>query len=88
MVLNNKYVDYLTGGDDYNSGPYNVTFTAGMTSSSLVITINDDNMFEDNENFVLKFDSVPSIIAIGDPREATLTILDNEGIMKHQVLLL
>ena len=50
-----------------------------MTSSSLVIMIIDDSMFEDNENFSLRIDSVPSNITIGDPREATVTIVDDES---------
>ena len=72
-------INFITGGDDYNSGPYNITFSAGMTSSSLAIMINDDSVFEDDESFSLTIDSVPSSITIGDPREATVTIVDNES---------
>ena len=72
-------VNFITGGDDYNSGPYNVTFSAGMTTSLLDIMIIDDSVFEDNESFSLIIDSVPTNITIGDPREATVTIVDNES---------
>ena len=74
-----SYVNFIIGGDDYNSGPYNITFSAGMTTSSLDIMINDDSLFEDNESFSLTIDSVPSNITIGDPHEATVTIVDNES---------
>ena len=72
-------INFIAGGVDYNSGPYNITFSAGMTTSSLAIMINDDNVFEDNEDFSLTIDSVSNNITIGDPREATVTIVDNES---------
>ena len=50
-----------------------------MTSSSLAITINDDNIFEDNESFTVTIDSDPSTIVVGDPHQATVTIVDNES---------
>ena len=61
------------------SGPYNVTFTAEMTTSSFSVSIIDDETFEDDETFTLKINSAPSIIDIGDPHQATVTIVDNEG---------
>ena len=72
----------ITGGDDYSSGPYNVTFTAGTTNSSFTISISDDNTFEDNESFVLTITSLPNIITAGEPLQATVTIVDNEGNVK------
>ena len=72
----------ITGGDDYSSGPYNVTFTAGTTNSSFTISIRNDNTFEDNENFALTITSLPNIITVGNPRQATVTIVDDEGNVK------
>ena len=69
----------ITGGDDYNSGPYDITFTAGTTSSSFTITIEDDNTFEDNESFVVTITSLPSIITAGSPDQTTVTIVDDES---------
>jgi len=44
----------VTGGDDYQAGPYTVTLTAGMTSvSGQVTTLSNDNIFEGNETFTL-----------------------------------
>ena len=59
-MMHRIQINFITGGVDYNSGPYNITFSAGMTSSSLAIMINDDSVFEDNKNFSLTIDSVPS----------------------------
>ena len=69
----------ITGGDDYDSGSYDITFTAGTISSSFTITINDDNTFEDNESFVVTITSLPSIITVNSPRQATVTIIDDDG---------
>ena len=49
MINNN----YLGGGIDYNSELYNVTFPAGVTSVSFDVMINDDNILEGNETFIL-----------------------------------
>ena len=50
-----------------------------MTTSSFTVSITEDNVFEVDEYFTLKINSVPSIVDIGDPRQATITIGDNEG---------
>ena len=41
------------GDIDYNFGPYIVTFIAGDTTASLNISITDDDVLENNENFFL-----------------------------------
>ena len=69
----------ITGGDDYDSGPYNITFTAGTANNSFTITISDDNAFEDNESFVVTITSLPSIITVGSPHQTTVTIVDDDG---------
>ena len=44
-------------GEDYTTGPYYVTFNAGVTSASLSIAITKDNVFEDLEYFTLTLKS-------------------------------
>ena len=66
------------GGVDYDSGPYTVTFTAGQTSIPFNVPINDDNISENNEQFDLIIDSIPSFVSFADPRQTTVTILDND----------
>ena len=68
-------------GEDYWSGPYNVTFAGGATEAQFDVMINDDNILEGNENFNLTImaSSLPSRVSIGNPAQATVTIVDNDG---------
>ena len=73
---------YLTGeNDDYSSGPYTVTFLAGVTSVPFNVSITDDNVLEDDENFLLTIDtsSLPNNVTVDNPSQATVTIVDNDG---------
>ena len=64
---------------DYTSGPYSVTFPAGVTTVPFNITINDDNIFEENEDFTLTINSsLPTGVMVGNPGQATVTIVDND----------
>ena len=69
---------YHTGGEDYNSGPYDVTIPAGMMKASFDITINNDNIVEGNEDFTLIIITSSSLL-VGDTNKATVTIVDDEG---------
>jgi len=74
--------DILTGGGvDYDSGPYNVTFPAGKTSVLLNVSINDDNILEEEEFFDLTIDSdsLPNRVTVDSQYESTVTIVDNDG---------
>ena len=64
---------------DYTSGPYTVTFPAGATIASFNVSVNNDYILEDNENFILTINS-PSLstgIASSDLDQATVIIVDN-----------
>ena len=63
---------------DYTSGPYTVTFLAGNTTATFDVPINDDNVFEGSEDFILTIDdtSLPSGLTVGDPGQATVNIAD------------
>ena len=65
---------------DYDSGPYIVTFPAGVTTTTFNVSINDDNILEYNENFTLTINScpLPDGVSPGYPKEATVTIVDND----------
>ena len=75
------YLQITGGGVDYDSGPYTVTFSAGQTRAPFNISINDDDIFEMNENFVLTINesSLPSGIAVNTPNETIVTIVDDDG---------
>ena len=66
---------------DYNSGPYDVTFPAGVTIVSFNIIIINDTIHEGNESFTLTImsRSLPSRVNRGRPNTATVTIVDTTG---------
>ena len=66
-------------GTDYDIGPHSVTFLAGRTRESLVITIKKDNIVEGNETFILSIDqsSLPDNVTIGNHSQTTVTISDD-----------
>ena len=65
---------------DYTSGPYTVTFPAGQTTATFGVPINDDDILEEEEDFMLTIDpSLPDGIFRGTPSEATVTIVDNDS---------
>ena len=66
---------------DYDSGPYTVTFPAGVTMITFNIPINDDDILEGDEEFMLTIDetSLPTGVTHGTPCKATVTIVDDDG---------
>ena len=68
--------------NDYNRGPYNVTFPAGEIRMFFDVTINDDNIMEENENFLLYISMLPNGIMFGNPSTTTITIIRNDGKLK------
>ena len=73
--------NFTGGGVDYNSGPYNVTIPAGQISVPFNVPINDDNVFEESEEFLLTIDQSSSLngVIIGSPNVTVVTIQDNDG---------
>ena len=71
----------MTGENvDYQSGPYNVTFTAGEISTILYIPIRNDSVLEEDETFIIDIIRTSfNRITIGSPYQTTVTIIDNEG---------
>ncbi|XP_065915710.1 extracellular matrix protein 3-like [Dysidea avara] len=69
------------GGDDYISGPYNVTFSAGITTTVLDVPINNDSICEPSETFIITINtsSLPNRVISGDPGQATVIILDDDS---------
>ena len=74
-------MEYVGGGVDYNSGPYTVQFDVGLLSTTLNISINDDDIFEDNEMFSIGIDSssLPNRVTIGNHSRSTVTIIESVG---------
>ncbi len=66
-------------GVDYSAEPSTFTWTNGQSGArSIVIDIFDDAVFEGNENFTVRLVDA-SGAALGEPDEALVTIVDNEG---------
>ena len=68
------------GGVDYDSGPYDVTFSAGETSASLLLPIIDDNILEGVEDFTVTIDdsSLPQSVNRVDPFSANVIVTDDD----------
>ena len=73
---------------DYTSGPYSVTFPAGMTSVPFSISIHNDSIFEENENFTLIINSsLPTGVIVGNSGQTIVTIVDNDRKLRQDYLL-
>ena len=73
-------INVIGGGTDYTSGSYTVTFPTNSTTASFNVPINNDNILESDETFILTIDptSLPSNVAVGISN-STVTIMDDEG---------
>lgn len=67
----------FTAGDDFASGPYVVELSAGATSALLNIVINDDDIVEDNEMFILSINAFSLPISV-TANQTTVTIVDDD----------
>ena len=65
---------------DYNSGPYTVTFLAGVTMVAFNIPIINDNTLDNEVYFMLIINSssLPGSVRLGTPHQATVTIMDDD----------
>ena len=72
---------YLVGNDDYDSGPYTVTFPSGVTNASFNVTIIDNDQYESTETFYLIINSfsLPYNMYISNPSQAIVIISDDDS---------
>ena len=66
---------------DYVIDTYAVTFTAGTTSATLNVRINNDNVHEGDETFTFTIDPFSLLIdgiTVGYPYQTALTIVDDD----------
>jgi len=65
-----------------------VTIAAGRISGPFDISINDDNVSEENEEFLLTIDQSSSLngVIIGSPNVAVVKISDNDGKQVHNII--
>ena len=71
---------YSLGEDDYDSGPYTVTFPSGVTNASFNVTIIDNDQYENTESFYLIINSfsLPHKMYISNPGYAIVIISDDD----------
>ena len=70
--------NYFTGGVDYTSGPYNVSFRRDQQESYFYLSITDDVTYEGDECFYISFGSLPHGVVSGDRSTAKVIIQDDE----------
>ena len=71
---------YLTAGDDYETGPYTVSFSAGQQNATLMVSIMEDNITELSEYFKVVITSTDQtgLVEIGSSNTSFITIEDND----------
>jgi chitinase len=66
------------GGVDYTLSGGSLTFTPGETSKNISLTVNDDNLNENDETVIVDL-TAPVNANIGSPSSHTYTIQDNDS---------
>ena len=58
-----------------------------MTSVPFKVSVNDDDILEENENFVLTINHslLPSGVGIGNPNLTTVIIMDNDRELLYEI---
>jgi len=75
-------LSYFVGMEqDYFSGPYFITFPAGITESMFSIAIINDDVLEETETFdiIINSSTLPSNVTNGEPGGVVVIIWDNDG---------
>ena len=76
-------LSYTGEGVDYDSGPYTVTFPAGVISVPFDVPIIDDNILEDDEDFHLNIVSITTLLinraSASGQTQTTVTIMDDDS---------
>ena len=68
------------GGTDYSYSPANATlsFSSGQTTQNITLTINNDNLDENDETVIINLGS-PTNASLGSPSSSTYTIQDDDN---------
>ena len=68
-----------TGNEDYQLRPYSLTFRETANSIPFIVLLNDDNIYEGNEDFILTIESSKlENIIVDQPNKSVVVITDNE----------
>ena len=79
-ILSSPWIlkSYITGGIDYDPGPYDVKITKGSKRKFFSIDIINDDIYNGKRDFVIAIDKLPLGLVRGDPYETTIEISDDE----------
>ena len=94
--MSSIYAFHLTAGDDFAAGPYNVNFTAGQQSATLMLPTVDDNATELYECFKVLIGPIDVttviikpffdvIVVPGSQYSLWICIIDNDPGTMHTV---
>ena len=72
------YAFHLTAGDDFAAGPYNVNFTAGQQSATLMLPTIDDNATELCECFKMLIKQVYIITVTNKPFSDVTVVIGSQ----------
>ena len=65
---------------DYTGVPSSVTFAAGETEQTFIVTAVDDTADDDGESLQLGFDTLPSGVLLGSPSTATVALVQDADV--------
>ena len=65
---------------DYSGVPGSVTFAAGETEQTFIVTATEDTVDDDGESLQLGFDALPSGVLLGSPSTATVALVQDAGV--------
>ena len=70
---------------DFYFGSHIIYFDIRMTIVQFNVSINDDDIFEDDETFNLSINlsTLPNKVIIGSPSQTTVIIVDDDGKKIH-----
>ena len=72
------HYQHVTGGVDYDSGPYPIMLPAGQTNVMLNVPIFDDSILEDDETFTLTINPSDDYMIRRNRNEARVTIKNDD----------
>ena len=64
--------------EDLAGVPASVTFAAGETARTFTVTVNDDDVAEDEHTVTFGFGPLPDRVTAGDPSSAALVVTDDD----------
>ena len=82
LVLERFFIyNFMAGGLDYDYRRYRITIPADVISLPFTISINNDDLMEDNEYFSLfiNTETLPLGVYLGHPYSALVTIIDDDS---------